>query len=119
MLYACYDLIPVDVVMEVSWRHGLNDYTMVGAPYGSPPRGRMLTIEQPFMINAMREQNNKIAHLEKENENRKSKETQAKETEDSGRILGNPLLLTAGPAMGTPSAFGNGLSPQPTGFRGF
>jgi hypothetical protein len=71
------------------------------------------------MINAMREQNNKIAHLEKENEERKSKETQAKESEDSGRILGNPLLLTAGPAMGAPSAFGNGLSPQPTGFRGF
>lgn len=29
MLYACYDLIPVDVVMEISWRHGLSDYTMV------------------------------------------------------------------------------------------
>ena len=29
MLYACYDLIPLHVVMEVSWRHGLNDFTMV------------------------------------------------------------------------------------------
>jgi len=29
MLYACYDLIPLDVVMELSWRHGLNDFTMV------------------------------------------------------------------------------------------
>lgn len=29
MLYACYDLIPLDVVMEVSWRNGLNDFTMV------------------------------------------------------------------------------------------
>merc|ERR1712230_175231 len=24
MLYACYDLIPLHVVMEISWRHGLN-----------------------------------------------------------------------------------------------
>lgn len=29
MLYACYDLIPLDIVMELSWRHGLNDFTMV------------------------------------------------------------------------------------------
>lgn len=29
MLYACYDLIALDVVMEISWRHGLNDFTMV------------------------------------------------------------------------------------------
>lgn len=29
MLYACYDLIPLDVVMEISWRNGLNDFTMV------------------------------------------------------------------------------------------
>jgi len=31
MLYACYDLIALDVVMELSWRHGLNDFTMVCA----------------------------------------------------------------------------------------
>jgi clathrin heavy chain len=29
MLYACYDLIRPDVVLEVSWRHGLHDFTMV------------------------------------------------------------------------------------------
>jgi len=29
MLYACYDLIPLHTVMELSWRHGLNDFTMV------------------------------------------------------------------------------------------
>ena len=29
MLYACYDLIRLDVVMELSWRHGLTDFTMV------------------------------------------------------------------------------------------
>jgi hypothetical protein len=29
MLYACYDLIPVHAVMEISWRYGLTDYAMV------------------------------------------------------------------------------------------
>ena len=29
MLYACYDLIRYDVVMELSWRKGLSDFTMV------------------------------------------------------------------------------------------
>lgn len=32
MLYACYDLLRLDFVMEISWRHGLNDFTMVGLP---------------------------------------------------------------------------------------
>ena len=29
MLYACYDLIQLDLIMEISWRYGLHDYTMV------------------------------------------------------------------------------------------
>ena len=29
MLYACYDLVRYDVVMELSWRKGLSDFTMV------------------------------------------------------------------------------------------
>lgn len=27
-LYKCYDLLRPDVVMEVAWRHGLQDYAM-------------------------------------------------------------------------------------------
>lgn len=27
-LYACYDLLRPDVVMELSWQHGLNDFYM-------------------------------------------------------------------------------------------
>jgi clathrin heavy chain len=29
MLYSCYDLLRPDVVLEMSWRNGLNDFTMV------------------------------------------------------------------------------------------
>ena len=28
MLYACFDLLKADVVEELSWRHGLNDFYM-------------------------------------------------------------------------------------------
>ncbi|KAG0798102.1 hypothetical protein G6F22_004554 [Rhizopus arrhizus] len=48
MLYTCYDLMRPDFVMELSWRHGLNDFAM------------------PYMINMMREQFTKISVLDKE-----------------------------------------------------
>lgn len=38
MLYACYDLIPLHTVMELAWRHGLNDFTMVSILLGFHPR---------------------------------------------------------------------------------
>ncbi|KAG0638061.1 armadillo-type protein [Tuber brumale] len=102
MLYACYDLIQLDVVMEISWRHGLSDYTM------------------PFMINAMRQQTKKIATLEKDNEERKIKEATQQKVEDTTPILGNRLMLTAGPGGPMPQqSYANGIAPQATGFGGF
>jgi clathrin heavy chain len=46
MLYTCYDLMRPDFVMELSWRHGLNDFAM------------------PYMINMMREQFTKVNRKE-------------------------------------------------------
>ena len=97
MLYACYDLIRPDVIMEVSWRHGLHDFTM------------------PFMINFLSEQTRTIEQLKKDNEERKSRETTQKTEEDNTPILGGSrLMLTQGPAGPA-----NGLTPQTTGFRPF
>ena len=109
MLYACYDLIRPDVIMEVSWRHGLHDFTM------------------PFMINFLCEQTRAIEMLKKDNEERKSRETTQKKDEDNTPILGGSrLMLTQGPAqapppMASPMPYGqaNGLTPQTTGFRPF
>lgn len=109
MLYACYDLIRPDVIMEVSWRHGLHDFTM------------------PFMINFLCEQTRAIEMLKKDNEERKSRETTQKKDEDNTPILsGSRLMLTQGPAqapppMASPMPYGqtNGLTPQATGFRPF
>jgi len=102
MLYACYDLIPLHVVMELSWRHGLNDFTM------------------PFMINYMSQQAMAIDQLKKDNEERKSREVTQKTEDDNTPILGGSrLMLTQGPAASAPSPapYSNGVMAQPTGFQ--
>ena len=102
MLYACYDLIPLHVVMEVSWRSGLNDFTM------------------PFMISYMAQQSQTIDTLRRDNEARNAREAAEKKDEDSGPILGGSrLMLTQGGQSPAPYAQTNGVMAQPTGYRGF
>ncbi|KAI1833625.1 hypothetical protein DTO006G1_4993 [Penicillium roqueforti] len=97
MLYACYDLIRPDVIMEISWRKGLHDFTM------------------PFMINFLCEQTRSIEMLKKDNEERKNREKTTRTEEDNTPILqGSRLMLTQGPQSN-----GAGLTPQATGYRGF
>ena len=98
MLYACYDLVRLPVVMELSWRHGLNDFSM------------------PFVINYMSQQAATIEMLKKDNEERKAREAKEQKEEDNTPILGGSrLMLTQGSASPMPNGFG----PQPTGYRGF
>jgi clathrin heavy chain len=104
MLYACYELIPIHVVMEISWRHGLTDFTM------------------PFMINFLAQQSSTIAELKKDNEERKLKEKSEVQENDNTPILGSRLMITAGPGgRASPAPFPqtNGFAPQPTGYGGF
>ncbi|KAK5173612.1 Clathrin heavy chain [Saxophila tyrrhenica] len=104
MLYACYDLLPMHTVMEMSWRHGLNDFTM------------------PFMINYMAQQSATISELKRDNDERKAREAENKRPEDDGPILGGSrLMLTQGGMQApSPTPYGqpNGIMPQPTGYRG-
>jgi clathrin heavy chain len=97
MLYACYDLIRLDVVMEISWRHGLTDFTM------------------PFMINFMAQQASAIETLKKDNEERKAREKSQEKEENNTPILGGSAGRT--PSPGFPQT--NGFAPQPTGYGGF
>lgn len=72
------------------------------------------------MINAMRQQTKKISSLEKDNEERKVKEATQQQSEDSTPILmGNRLMLTAGPGGPMSQPYSNGIMPQPTGYSGF
>lgn len=104
MLYACYDLVRPDVILELSWRNGLHDFTM------------------PYMINLLCQQTKELAMLKADNEARKAKEKEQEKVEDNTPILGaNRLMITAGPTGGQtpPAQFvsqTNGLAPQPTGF---
>jgi clathrin heavy chain len=104
MLYACYDLIPLHTVMEISWRHGLNDFTM------------------PFMINYLSQQAATIAELKKDNDERKEREKAQQKDEETGPILGQSrLMLTQGPMQtGSPAPYAqtNGVMAQPTGMYG-
>lgn len=105
MLYACYDLIRPDVILELSWRNGLHDFTM------------------PYMINLLSRQTTAIEQLTKDNEERKARETSQQKKEEDTPILGSRLMLTQGPIASAPSPgpYGqaNGIAPQPTGYRGF
>lgn len=102
MLYACYDLIRLEVVMELAWRHGLTDFTM------------------PFMINYMSQQASAIESLKKDNEERKAREAKEQKEEDNTPILGGSrLMLTQGAASPMPYAQTNGIAAQPSGYRGF
>ena len=101
MLYACYELIRPDVILELSWRHGLHDFTM------------------PYMINMLSQQTKELALLKADNEARKAKESAQEQKEDDTPILGNRLMITAGPGGSAPSPSfqqTNGFAPQPTGY---
>ncbi|KAL3953789.1 hypothetical protein ACCO45_011745 [Purpureocillium lilacinum] len=104
MLYACNELIRPDLVLELSWRHGLTDFSM------------------PYMINMLAQQTREIALLKSDNEARKAKEKEQEKTDDNTPILGaGRLMITAGPGgMGgaSPAPYGqtNGFAPQPTGY---
>lgn len=91
--------------MEVSWRHGLTDFTM------------------PFMINYLAQQSSAIETLKKDNEERKNREKSQEKEESNAPILGgNRLMLTAGPGgHQAPTHFPqtNGFAPQATGYGGF
>lgn len=122
MLYACYDLIPLHTVMELSWRHGLTDFTMV-SPLHIAATLPFAYMNQPFMINYMSQQASAIETLKKDNDERKAKEASQQKDDDNTPILGGSrLMLTQGPMQSAPSpspyAQTNGVLPQATGYGG-
>lgn len=72
----------------------------------------------PYMINMLAQQTKELALLKSDNEARKSKEKEQEKVDDNTPILGNRLMITAGPGSNTggPGYAPNGFAPQPTGF---
>ncbi|KAI0321019.1 clathrin heavy chain 1 [Amylostereum chailletii] len=104
-LYICFDLLRSDVVEELSWQHGLNDFFM------------------PYRIQNQRSLVEKLAALEKEVKERAKKEVQKEQQESEAPII-NPasrLLLTQGNGFPgqAPPILNGGFAPQMTGFGAF
>ncbi|ODV89459.1 hypothetical protein CANCADRAFT_32710 [Tortispora caseinolytica NRRL Y-17796] len=95
ILYTCYDYIKPDLIQELNWRHGLQDFTM------------------PYLINLTKETSVRLESLEKENETLKSKIRGGASVDEDGPIIGpgSHLLLT----QGTGAGYANGMASQGTG----
>jgi len=101
MLYVCFDLLSQDVVEELSWQHGLNDFYM------------------PYKIQNSRTLVDKLRQLEKEVKEYSKKESAKERAESDAPIINpgmNTLLLTNGYAGQVPPM--NGMAPAMTGFGG-
>ncbi|KAI0091788.1 clathrin heavy chain [Irpex rosettiformis] len=82
MLYICFDLLREDIVEELSWQHGLNDFYM------------------PYKLQKKRSLIDRLATLEKEVKERSQKETQKEQEEADAPIInpgfGSRLMITQG-----------------------
>ncbi|GMM30889.1 clathrin heavy chain [Martiniozyma asiatica (nom. inval.)] len=88
-LYSCYELLEYDVVMELSWLHGLDDLT------------------KPYQLSIIREQQKKLNAVYKDMKVRQEREAAGQEPS------GSRLMITSGEgaALGVQSTgmgFGNG-----------
>uniref|UniRef100_A0A8C8FYZ6 Clathrin heavy chain n=1 Tax=Oncorhynchus tshawytscha TaxID=74940 RepID=A0A8C8FYZ6_ONCTS len=106
-LFASYDLLHPDVVLELAWRHNIMDFAM------------------PYFIQVMREYLTKVSPapktVDKLEESESQRKTEEEVTEPTPIVFGQQLMLTAGsapvaPQPGYPGGYGYtapGYSPQP------
>jgi len=109
-LYTCYDLVRPDVVLELGWRHQLNDYIM------------------PYMVQVFREYDSKLrnifAKFEAQEKLEADKEAAKKKEQDeqAGRNIGHfvqPVLAIGPPPGAMPYSAphgGGGFGPGPSPF---
>ena len=87
MLYLCFDLLSPDLVEELSWQHGLNDFFM------------------PYRIQVQRTLKEKVASLEKKVQELSVKETKKEQAEQETPIITPAVRMIT---------MGNGFAPQAT-----
>ncbi|CBY36375.1 unnamed protein product [Oikopleura dioica] len=91
-LYTCYDLMRPDVVLEQSWRNGIQDFAM------------------PYFIQTLREMTLRIESLENSEKTRTTKEDEKAEEAEQPMIMAPQLMLANAAHMpgmpGAPNPFG-------------
>lgn len=97
-LYTCFELLRPDVIMELAWRHKLQDFAM------------------PYMIQVTREALSRVEILEQSHKERNEKDVE-KDKQDAQMIgaMGAPLMIGYGQQQ-QPTAQGYGA--QPNGYGG-
>lgn len=101
ILYVCFELVRPDFVEEMAWRFGLGDYS------------------KPYVLQQQRDVSAKIAALEKEVKELRTKTADKQPEEQNGMGMGGPLggrLMIGGPAGFQPNGMNGGMMPQATGF---
>lgn len=81
--FVMYDMLRPDLILELAWKHNIIDFAM------------------PYLIQSLKEYTQKVDKLEV------SDETRTKEAETNNQqplVLGDQLMITAGPGMMTPGA---------------
>merc|ERR1712127_952351 len=98
----CYDLLRPDVVMELSWKHGMNDFAM------------------PFFIQTMREMTERVDKLEQNDKLRQQNKDSAKEAEESAPVtmINNPQLMLTQGMTGLPNGHLPGMNGGAMGAAG-
>ncbi|KAJ3372990.1 hypothetical protein HDU91_001672 [Kappamyces sp. JEL0680] len=91
-LFKCYDLLRADVVLELAWRNGLQDFAM------------------PYLIQVARQTLDKLKVLEEADANRSVKETEKAKQGRPGCLTVESADLASG--MGMPLMIGYTNSPQ-------
>lgn len=102
MLYICFDLLREDIVEELSWQHGLNDFYM---PYKIQKKRSLVEKvsrwRPSFHYSLTLFPFSQLAALEKEVKERSQKDSQKEQQEADAPIInpgmiGNRLLITQG-----------------------
>ena len=92
-LYKCYELLRADVVMEIAWKNGLNDYAM------------------PYLIQVARQTLDKLKVLEEADQNRSVKEHEKAKQGNLLWLILEAVDLTSG-MSGMPLMIGYGGQQQ-------
>lgn len=95
MLYTCYELVKPDVVLEVAWRQGLNEYVM------------------PYFIQFVKDLSSRVEGVQKQTDDIKKKDEKKAEEEMNKPLDMGMEFMFPGMGMGGMNAGPAAIMPAP------